>query len=184
MREEVTPHTKARLKWFLEFLNVDINSLPRRDFLVLLLDMGEWWSPYIPKFPGADSEDMRQEIKGYQKHLRWMLDIILDEEKARHIDRPLESFQMGQQVKRVEGRAFLIPASRKDQLLTAFFRALEPFLLDDIRRCERNDCGKFFLRATKKEKHYCSNNCAWIVASRKKRAEAKNEAEKGTKKGK
>ncbi len=54
-------------------------------------------------------------------------------------------------------------------LAYAFVDAFFPFSVSDIRRCEREDCGRYFLKATKKEKRYCSNKCAWVVASRKRR---------------
>jgi len=52
----------------------------------------------------------------------------------------------------------------------SFFAGLRSINLFDMRRCERQDCPKFFYRATAKEKHFCSNKCIWVVKSRERRA--------------
>jgi len=64
----------------------------------------------------------------------------------------------------------------------SFFESLHNINLFDIRRCDREDCHKYFYRATAKEKNYCSNKCIWVVNSSKRRArdrEAENERRLG-----
>jgi hypothetical protein len=67
------------------------------------------------------------------------------------------------------GRAFLFSTKPEDKLLLEFFTLLGQFQLSLIQQCQREDCGGYFLKATKKEKRYCSNRCAWVVASRERR---------------
>jgi hypothetical protein len=57
----------------------------------------------------------------------------------------------------------------EDKLLLEFSSLLTQFPLSSIQRCQREDCQKYFLRATQKRKRYCSNKCAWVVASRERR---------------
>lgn len=57
----------------------------------------------------------------------------------------------------------------EDKLLLEFTSLLQRFSLSSIRKCQREDCGAYFLKATKKEKRYCSNKCAWVMASRERR---------------
>jgi hypothetical protein len=63
----------------------------------------------------------------------------------------------------------------EEKLLSEFVSVLSQFSLNSVRKCQREDCGAYFLRATKKEKRYCSNKCTWVVASRERR---KKEPEK------
>jgi hypothetical protein len=57
----------------------------------------------------------------------------------------------------------------QDKLILEFCSLLGHFPLSYILKCQRVDCGAYFLKATKKEKHYCSNKCAWVMASRERR---------------
>jgi hypothetical protein len=57
----------------------------------------------------------------------------------------------------------------EDKLSLEFSSLLTQFPLSSIQRCQREDCQKYFLRATQKRKRYCSNKCAWVVASRERR---------------
>jgi hypothetical protein len=59
----------------------------------------------------------------------------------------------------------------KEKLLWDFLSLLGQFKLSQIRKCQREDCGKYYLKATKKEKRYCSNKCAWVMASRQRQKE-------------
>jgi hypothetical protein len=45
--------------------------------------------------------------------------------------------------------------------------------IKNLKRCQIPECNKFFWQAHKKEKHFCSNKCAWIAHSRSKRAKIK-----------
>ncbi|MEJ2182616.1 MAG: cyclic nucleotide-binding domain-containing protein [Nitrospirota bacterium] len=47
----------------------------------------------------------------------------------------------------------------------------DEFPLGDIRQCQREDCDNYFLRATAKEKRFCSNKCGWVVSARERRKE-------------
>lgn len=163
---EINARSRSSAKWFFSFLYIDIDSLSHKDFLKLLLDLGELWNPHISPLPPSDSPDMRKEIKEYQDYLKRILDTIL----KRGTDGVVDAIPMNQQIKCVGGRIFLIPVKKKNTLLIEFISSLEPFSLDNIGKCERKDCGSYYLKTTRKEKHFCSNKCAWVVASRKRRA--------------
>jgi hypothetical protein len=92
-------------------------------------------------------------------------------DKPFHFPEPFEvkSFEMTLRIIVFDKGIHLMAAEPKDALVAEFVNSLKPFSLTDIRRCERKDCGKYFLKATKKEKRYCSNKCAWVMASRKRR---------------
>jgi len=66
-------------------------------------------------------------------------------------------------------RIFLHFAKPEEKLLMEFLGVLSQFDLNLIRRCQRKDCQAYFLKATAKEKRYCSNRCAWVMASRERR---------------
>jgi len=207
MNKNREARSKARLKWFLDFIYLDIDYLSRADFLKLLVDVGSIiYDPYLTqlgtgKFPFADTPYMRQEIKEHQSYLKQILDGILgsgampheiattgkslrDLAQIREFFKDVQgkvrgSIAMTHKILQVKDRVFLVPASNRVALLTQFMASLSPFSLNDIKQCEREDCGRDFFRATKKEKRYCSNKCAWVVGSRKRReANAKKEREK------
>jgi hypothetical protein len=54
-------------------------------------------------------------------------------------------------------------------LTSIFVNSLSEFPLSSIEMCIREDCHNYFIRTTLKEKRYCSDKCAWIVASRERR---------------
>lgn len=231
----IDTQAKVLVKSFLDFLNLDIDSLPRTDFFKLLVDLGT--IAQEPRFstlgshksPWADSEELRKEIKEDQRHLKDLLDYILwfgrvtkeidayqdeldpdsslwtasisivkrekleklkkgfaDEvakrkgflvtkERTSFGERHKGIYELPMNIAVYKGRVCLTVIEKREMLTYAFVDALTPFSLSDIRRCEREDCGRYFLKATKKEKRYCSNKCAWVVASRKRR---ENNAEK------
>lgn len=59
--------------------------------------------------------------------------------------------------------------SPRDKLLYEFISLLRRIPLSDIRRCQRADCRKLYIRTTKREKNFCSNACIWIMRSRERR---------------
>ena len=59
--------------------------------------------------------------------------------------------------------------SPQDKLLYEFISTLRRVPLSDIRRCQRPDCRKLYIKATKREKNFCSNACIWIMRSRERR---------------
>jgi len=204
--KRIDVRSKARLRWFLDFLYVDIDSLPRADFFKLLVELGsmirkaEFSLLGSPEIPWGDSEEMRQDIKEYQRHAKENLEVILCLAKGERAFLSLEevckldwndpntlqklgiseTMEMSLRVVVEEDRVGLAPTDDRDALTYALIEALNPFSLNDIRKCEREDCGRYFLKATKKEKHYCSNKCAWVMASRKRR---ENNAEKERERG-
>jgi hypothetical protein len=67
----------------------------------------------------------------------------------------------------------------EDKLVFDFIAALTHFPINLVQRCQRQDCGGYFLKGTKKEKRFCSKRCAWIMASRERwRSQPEVEKEK------
>ena len=188
MNKNRQARSKARLKWFLDFLYLDVDSLSRADFFKLLADLGTISrDPFLSfeaskQFSWVDSPEKRQEIKEYRDHLKTAFEHILNLWELRRLEegsdieeifdreRKIGSFKMALTMTILEDRVFFLPPQIKDTLVYEFVHSLNPFSLNHIRKCEREDCGKYFLKATKKEKRYCSNKCAWVMASRKRRA--------------
>jgi len=124
-------------------------------------------STSVPDYPGALEAIILTEVQ--RKPLpEWVQNWIADSRTIRlHIlaDRD---------------RVFSFFTRPEDRLILDFISHLSQFPLSSIRTCQRPDCGKYFLKATKKEKRYCSNKCVWIMASRERRA-AQPEVEKAKK---
>lgn len=62
-----------------------------------------------------------------------------------------------------------------DKLLHEFVNSLSHFSLSLILTCQRDDCKGYFLKATEKDKRYCSAKCSWVVAARTRRKNASKE---------
>ncbi|MDH4099088.1 MAG: hypothetical protein OEV28_00750 [Nitrospirota bacterium] len=61
----------------------------------------------------------------------------------------------------------------QDKLLLEFVNSLSQFPLDLILTCQRDDCSGYFLKATEKDKRFCSAKCSWVIAARARRKFAK-----------
>jgi hypothetical protein len=72
------------------------------------------------------------------------------------------------EVKRVGKKVSLFFSKLEDKLVFDFITTLTHFPINLIQRCQRQDCGGYFLKGTKKEKRFCSKRCAWIMASRER----------------
>jgi hypothetical protein len=70
-------------------------------------------------------------------------------------------------VYRIGERVFTLPMGIEEKLTYDFITALSYFPISLIQKCHREECGGYFLKATKKEKRYCSKRCAWILASKR-----------------
>lgn len=201
--QRIDPQLKARVKWFLDFLYVDIESLPHAEFLKCLVDLEEIFSGAFSPFGVEglwdekagitrefriytfDSPDYRRLIKGFQEYLKEIFNSILSGLDSNKPIKPLSRFQMTITIMIRGDKIALFSPRPKDALAVAFANALKPFSLYDIKKCGREDCERYFLKATKKEKRYCSNECAWVMASRKRReADSKKKKERSGKGGK
>lgn len=70
------------------------------------------------------------------------------------------------EVQRTGDKVSLFFSKLEDKLVFDFITALTHFPINLVQRCQRQDCGGYFLKGTKKEKRFCSKKCAWIMASR------------------
>jgi len=112
-------------------------------------------------------------------------EIILSETKRKPLpgwveDYIADSHNMSLKIIAHQDSVFPFFTNPKNKLVLEFSNLLSQFPLSSIRTCQRSDCGKYFLKATKKEKRYCSNRCAWVMASRQRRTN-QPEAEKAKK---
>ena len=102
---------------------------------------------------------------------------ILDEESSGRSS-PILTLPFNIEVKRVGEKVSLFFSKLEDKLVFDFITALTHFPINLIQRCQRQDCGGYFLKGTKKKKRFCSRRCAWIMASRE-RWRSQAEVEKG-----
>lgn len=103
---------------------------------------------------------------------------ILDEETSERSSSIL-THPFNIKVQRVGEKVSLFFSKLEDNLAFDFITALTQFPINLIQRCQRQDCGGYFLKGTKKEKRFCSKRCAWIMASRERwRSQPEVEKEK------
>jgi hypothetical protein len=184
---------KGRLSWFLNFLNLDIDSIPRLDLIALdyglhaLRDEIDLKREPDPEKVFADDPQRRGELKEIQNLLREVLEGIFackdkiipgpkgesSLQRARRLSKRfmVKSFQTELHLS-IKGEKLIVKAAKEiDQLFLQFVNDLSQFSVDAIRVCDRPDCLNFFLKRTQKEKKYCSDKCAWVMNSRIRRAE-------------
>lgn len=92
---------------------------------------------------------------------------ILDEETSGRSS-PILTLPFNIEVQRASDNVFLFFSKLEDKLVFDFVTGLTHFPLNLIQRCQRQDCGGYFLKGTKKKKRFCSRRCAWIMASRER----------------
>lgn len=207
---------KGRLRWFLDLINADINSLIDRELFSLWTDMreiayGDWGEAIITTHEIIKWKETRNRTKEIQNLLKTSLEKSLDilskplkkvvpdfgpfdveeEKKITGIGAVLRvAFSYFNQNKPIPKwirehipidfslnmKAFIddddklfVASDIKSKLLLEFILVLSQFPLSLIKTCQREDCKVFFLKATKKKKRYCSNKCAWVMASRERR---------------
>ena len=92
---------------------------------------------------------------------------ILDEKNSERIYAVL-THPFSIDIQRVGEKVSLVFSKLEDKLAFDFVTDLTYFPINLIQRCQRQDCGGYFLKGTKKEKRFCSKRCAWIMASRER----------------
>jgi hypothetical protein len=189
---------KRELRWFLNFVNLDVDKLSDKDLIVWWMDIrerafGEQGSLFVTDRSLLEYERRKAQIKEIQNLLRNLLHQILNPVKiSKILNKPLRritldiekpgksilgekgsgrrmpvlthSFEI--ELQRTGEKVSLIFSKLEDKLVFDFVNALTQFPLNLVQRCQREDCGGYFLKGTKKEKRFCSNKCAWIMASR------------------
>jgi len=191
---------KKQLRWFLNFMNLNLDKLSDKDLFVLWMDIrervyGDRGSLFITDQSLLEWGKRRVELKEIQNLLGNILRnilhpikispvlnkplrrITLDIEKPRRSipgegssgrRSPILTRPFSIEVRRAGERVFLYFSKLEDKLVFDFVTALTYFPTGLIQRCQRQDCGGYFLKGTKKEKRYCSKRCAWIMASRER----------------
>jgi len=178
---------KRTLQWSLNFINRDFERLSEKDIFVLWKEIrervyGDQGASFISDESLAKWEERRKQGGEIQSTLRGALDTLLTLESKKPPRRVMPSpgrkffvsapgtlsFSFRIEAKRVGDVVFPFFSNVGDKLLYDFVTALRQFPISLIQKCQREDCGGYFLKATKKEKRYCSNRCAWIMASRER----------------
>jgi hypothetical protein len=201
---------KKQIRWFLNFINLNLDKLSHKDLFVLWMDIrervyGDQGPLFIPDQSLLEWGKRRAQVKEIQKFLGGLLHNILHPVKISpvlnkplrrvtpHIEKPskstLDEENLGKsftilthvfkiKVQREGEKVYLFFSKLEDKLVFDFITALTYFPVNLVQRCQRQDCGGYFLKGTKKEKRFCSKRCAWIMASRK-RWRLQPEVEKG-----
>jgi hypothetical protein len=186
---EMRREQQSRMKWFLNFLNMDINSLNSVELLKLLLDFGVFiygrrYFELIEKKDFKTKKGLIQEkifLKVCQDFFRCSLDGFLSEDE-RHRGR-FDTMIVAYFVDLVNDKIRRYPVHHRFHLLVAdlpkhldeegeqgnicrgilqdaFFVTLSPFPVSRIRICQKRDCGKYFYQKTTKSKgDFCSRKC-------------------------
>lgn len=182
---------KGRLQWYLDLLNTDIDSLPKLDAFAIFYGLkavtyGDniLYDDDISGFT-EDTQERRNEVKEIQDLLKDVLEGILAcrnkmpliKDKGMRIT-DIANFMKRCYVGKYEmevhiivqgGKVKIEPSEEKYIILLKFMSDLSFFTINSIKRCERPDCKKYFLKGGIKEKRYCSNKCAWVMNARKRR---------------
>jgi hypothetical protein len=51
--------------------------------------------------------------------------------------------------------------------IVPLLEALEKFIAKNVRKCDRDDCPRRFLKSPRRKRFFCSSHCAHVVALRK-----------------
>jgi hypothetical protein len=177
---------KKGLKWYLDLINLDFGKLSDKQLFGLWTDIreklyGEQGDRLIPNEELIPLEDRRKQGQEIQDVLKRALEKLKSDgisqkpskRRAMQIvkvepSKPV-TLTLKTELKRVGGKYSWFFPEVEDALLFDFGTLLQYFPIDLIQKCQRQDCGGYFLKATKKEKRYCSKRCAWIIASRERR---------------
>jgi hypothetical protein len=191
---------KRELRWFLNFLNLDVDKLSNKDLIVWWMDIrerayGEQGSLFITDRSLLEWGGRKAQLKEVQNLLRNLLHQILSpvkiskilnkpmrgitpdieqpsklisDEKGSGRRPPVLTHPFKMEVQRIGDKVYFIFSKLEDNLVFDFVNALTHFPVNLVQRCQREDCGGYFLKGTKKEKRFCSNKCAWIMASRER----------------
>ncbi|MGO8990400.1 MAG: hypothetical protein ACLQGU_03955 [bacterium] len=185
---------KRTLTWSLNFMNLDLKRLSEKDLFVLWTEIrGRVYGDQGPSRISDESlvkwEQRRKQGEEIQKWLRGALDTLLNpithKPGRRVMPSPGQKFHVSAleklsqneitlilpfeiEAKRVGDLVFPFFSNVRDKILYDFVIALRHVPIHLIKRCQREDCGGYFLKSDKKEKRYCSNRCAWVMASRER----------------
>jgi len=171
----MTKEEKGAVKWLLNFLTFNLKEMSDTDIVKTELDYLTHTRHLLDGcLDGINVKESRTKLKAYQKEGLYIIKDIFDNMKSTS-GRLNIGFIIQPYVIEHDNECRIGIAIEGDDGVLARFRyevveILKPINLLDIRRCEREDCSSYFYKATKKEKRYCSNKCAWIINSRERRA--------------
>lgn len=196
---------RRTLNWFLSFINFDIDSLSHVRLFSLWEDIRMLAYGEIGRIVVSDQEiiswDARRQLaRQIQASLKGLLEEILAIYHKKKWENKNISLNKMKYVPGLKGMTILtikqpdlnivihkkiypFSTNIERNLQTQFIFALSNFELALIQRCQRKDCGGYFLKGTEKEKRYCSKRCYLTEAQRERRKRMKKiqSKRKGTK---
>jgi len=181
---------RDKMTWFLDFLNVDIDSLKQGDYLKLLFDFREFihGEPSLEMFPLlAHLLADKSLLKMSQENLKQaVVNILGAEEEVKATGdahtKTIKEYSVSYQAIVTEDRVFkardffiwppldklLDYDTLRDLLFDAVVELLSQFHLSRIRTCQKPGCGKYFYRKREGAKgDFCSRRCRnWGTSTR------------------
>jgi len=183
------------LQWFIDFANMDLETIKPGDKAKLLVESEEYLSPK------GEIDELNKPIPVSKKELgpmAWALEIPDKESEMywpmilrlqRIVQKHLLSFMPSAGYIESKGYQMIavriswgkklpfaityrpITESQDEYVRFKIFRLLEGFSGHALRRCP--GCERFFFNPTRKEKKFCSPKCMWKVIAGKRRKELK-----------
>lgn len=168
---------KGRLEWYFDFLNLDLDELDTIRAQNIHYGLKAiTTSPHLPEDQELerflkDSQSCRVQSKEVQKLLKeTLIDLINSKRSYSSIVGPyIIKHNITYNISLRGPNVFLEAEDPLSLHLLQFLMDLSRYPLDSVKQCERQDCSKYFIRTSAKERRYCCNKCAWIVNARNKR---------------
>lgn len=158
---------RIKLNFFLNLINSDLKKMSGRDLLWL------WAQAMETAYSGRDyhvavpREDLmppetsiRSRLETFQTSANDMLKKMLafkSDGVESEIPQIVHELRDEVMVLYEKGRASIAYKTFEIKLIVEFIAALASFPIDLIRNCKQ--CGGYFLKGTRKEKHFCSTRC-------------------------
>ncbi len=160
-------NSRKRLNFFLNLINTNLTKVSGKDLLWLWVQAmetayeGQDYQVLVPKedlVPGETS--IRNRLETFQTSAKDILKRMLAfhssgvESKTPQIVRELRDETM---VLYDKGRVSIAYKTFEIKLIIEFIAALAIYGINLIHNCK--ECGGYFLKGTKKEKHFCGTRC-------------------------
>jgi hypothetical protein len=180
---------EEKLRWWLEFIQIDIESLPDKERSLLQVEFAFYYTPSLSSanipagwwYPVEDLKTIQGTIKEFlEQALRQRKpedgiitlpplsrQLRVRDDGRFEITYPRHMFAPGKHKR---------PVPNKEWLIADFSELLNGIPRDAIKQCE--ECKKLFLHLSGKQKKYCSSQCAYKFLSRKKREKLRSQPRK------
>jgi len=182
---------KGTLQWFVDFANMDLDTIKLGDKAKLLVESEEYLSP-LKEISGKPLLSKKAlgiawpfEIPDKESAEYWALLLHLQKVVREHLQSflPSGTLIIAHHYERMDVKVtcgpkqpfritfFPITETQDGYIRFKILRLLEGFPCHAIRKCP--GCEKFFFNPTRREKTFCSPKCMWKVIAGKRRKELK-----------